>query len=123
GEEGVRVPRLREREGPRERNLVRDLRWPSSIRADGEDFNHVRSQACGLQDGPQGNARPSGRAYSPEPPRLPHRQRLESSTTVPRALERRRQGACAHRLELGDVQLPRLLNRNDYLQDLTVQRL
>src|SRR5438093_10983643 len=122
GEEGVRVPRLREREGPRERNLVRDLRWPSSIRADGEDFNHLRSQASGLQDGPQGNARPAGRAHSPEPPRLPRRQRLESSTTVSRALERRRQGPCAHRLEVGDVQLQRLLNGTDNLEDLFALR-
>src|SRR3989449_1888869 len=122
GEEGVRVPRLREREGPRERNLVRDLRWPSSIRADGEDLTHVRSRACGFQDGPKGNARPSARAHRAEPPRLPRRQRLESSTTVPRALERRRQGPCAHRLEPGDGQLQRLLNRTDNLEDLFALR-
>src|SRR2546422_23700 len=50
------------------------------------------------------------------------RQRLESSTTVSRALERRRQGPGVHRLEPGDVQLQRLLNRTDNLEDLFALR-
>src|SRR3989442_1883089 len=122
GEERVRGPRLPQREGPPERNLVRDVRWASSVRADGEDFNRVRSQAYEFQEGAQGNARPSGCAHRAEPPRLPRRERRESGATVPRALERHRHGASAYRLEVGRVQPQSPLDRTDDLQNVPARR-
>src|SRR5207245_9977077 len=106
GEEGVRVPRLGEREGPRERNFVRAVRWPSSVRANREDFDRAWPQTGGFQDGPQGDARPSGCAHRAELPRLARRERLESGATIACALDRPRQSASAHTLDVAPAHPP-----------------
>src|SRR5205807_641906 len=77
---------------------------PSSVRAKREDFDRAWPQTGGFQDGPQGDARPSGCAHRAEPPRLARRERLESGATIACALDRHRQSASAHRLEVGHVQ-------------------